>query len=299
MTTAASTAMTVTPDGSGGLSVAYTPAPPSQAAAAGFTTLAFNSDFTSASEVATSSGQTTGANLYWASGCSPSVTVNTSAGTGATADAFGVLTINGWTGTSFGPNLSTVPPNATSSTTVGVWNHGYFESRMQFGATVAGSGAPGGIQEPGFWLKDARNLTSAGSGSYHFAETDIMEYYPNGTAGSSGKYISTLHNWFDNASTYTDQFNNNSTNYDSSHQPTDGLWHTYGMLWTGNGTTGQVSFYFDDILCTHSGVQYYALDITGSPTAVFTAMENAKMFLNLTAASSGWPVSFDWIRVWQ
>jgi hypothetical protein len=193
--------------------------------------------------------------------------------------------------------LATTPPNATASTTIGCWNHGYFEARIRFGATVAGSGAPGGIHEPSFWLKDTRNLTP---GVYHFAEADIMEYYPNGRAGSTANLINTLHNWNDNNGSYSDVFNTNSTNFDSSHQPTDGAWHTYGMLWTGNGTTGQVSFYYDDILTTHqSGAQFYALDINGSPNAIMTSMENAQMAIQISAAGSGWPVSFDYIRVWR
>jgi hypothetical protein len=275
---------------------------PAVAAANGFHTNVFNADFLVTTDVATTQAQTTGAKLYWppAGILTPSFSINTGAGSGVTAGATGILTINGWTGTSFGPNLTTTPPNATTANTAagaGAWNHGYYEARMQFAATVAGSGAPGGIHEPSFWLKDTKDLTA---GTYHFAETDIMEYFPNGTSGSTANLINTCHNWFDNAGTYSDQFNTNTTNFDSSHQPTDGAWHTYGMLWTGNGTTGQLSFYYDGILTTHqSGVQFYALDINGTPTAALTAMENALMAIQISAAGSGWPVNFDFIRVWR
>jgi hypothetical protein len=270
---------------------------PAVAAANGFNTLVFNADFLSTTDVATTAGQSTGAKLYWApSGLTPSFTINTGAGSGVTAGATGVLTMNGWTGTSFGPILTSTPPGSTNTVTTGVWQHGYWEARMQFGATVAGSGAPGGIHEPAFWLDDVRNLTA---GTYHFAETDIMEYFPNGTAGSTANAINTMHNWFDNGGSYSDAFNTNTSNFDSSHQPNDGAWHTYGMLWTGNGTTGQVSFYYDGILTTHQGgKQFYALDINGSPTATFTAMENTKMIIEMTCAGSGWPVNFDFVRVW-
>jgi hypothetical protein len=261
------------------------PSAPSQASAAGFNTLVFDAEFASSSDVATSATQTTGAKLYWAPGCTPSFTVNP-----------GALTLSGWSGSNFGQSLVTVPYNATSSVSTGCWNHGYFEASMQFNPVVQGTGAPGGVQEVSFWLKDVRNLSS---GTYYFAECDIMEQYPNGTAGSSANTINTLHQWHDVSGSYTDVFNTNTSNLDASHQA-DSNPHTYGCLWTGNGTTGQVSFYFDNVLCTHQGgAQYYALNTAGSPTSAFTAMENTKMFINLDSASSGWPVVFGFIRVWQ
>jgi predicted dehydrogenase len=168
---------------------------------------------------------------------------------------------------------------------------------MQFNPVVQGGGGPSGGW-PSWWMFGDHNGTPvAGT---HIGECDIMEYFPSGTAGSGGSYISTLHNWRESSGAFAavDDFNSNTTNFDASHQP-DANWHTYGLLWTGNGTTGTVSFYFDNILTTHqSGVQTYALNTAGSPTAAFTAMEADNMVLQLGCATSGWDVNIDRVSVW-
>jgi hypothetical protein len=291
---------------------AITPAPapagpvaPSQANAVGYTRLAFSDDFTTQS-VANTMSAASGFNWYWSSYAGVIATSDFSVNTGNVSGANGVLTISGNANTN-SSLLQTVPYGAhRSDTQPGVWRHAYFEARLKFSPTVMGKGGPAGGW-PSFWGNAVQGQppdpadTNAPT-NLIIAECDFFEYYPNGAAGSAGAYINTLHNWQGSAtgSNTTHLFSNGTTNRaQDSQQPTDGGWHTYGCLWVGNGTTGTVTFYYDNALVVHqNGVTSFALDVNASPTAGFTAMENDSLIVFLGTAS-GWPLDVDWVRIWQ
>lgn len=280
---------------------------PSQAAAAGFSTLVFNDDFNTLTTIAPTASPSSGYNWYWdAAGVTSSgqYSVNTTAVPGvydgqpaAAGKSVGVLSIFTSNVTYNSDLKTTFQSQSGSNFSSGCWNHGYFEAYIQFNHTVIGSGGSS-TGWPSFWLW-AVEAYSPVLGKIT-AECDIMEYFPSGASGSTGTYICTLHNWANTNSVAagTDDFNTNSHNTPGS-QPSDGGWHTYGCLWQGNGTTGTVQFYFDNVLQTLNGVSSFTLTGSGSsPTAGLSAMENDHMSIILGSAT-GWPINVDWVRVWH
>lgn len=275
--------------------------PPAPALSAGFNRLVFNDDFTTNS-VARSAGASDNYNWYWCYSGIQSIadfSIDFGPGAGATAGANGVLTINKC-GNTYNAALQTIPQNANGSPVQpGCWKHAYFEARIQFSPTVLGAGGPSGGW-PSWWSNAVEGQAPVDGNIT--AECDFMEYYPNGPAGSTGSVLSTMHNWRNSAtgSNVTDLFNSNGTSKaQASQQPSDGAWHVYGCLWTGNGTTGTVKFFYDNQLVAHdNGVTSYALDAGGVPSAAFTAMEGNNMAMFLGTAT-GWPINVDWVRVWQ
>ena len=283
--------------GSSGATGTGTVTAPAQAVAAGFSKLVFDDEFTSASTVASSTSPTSGFNWYWNTwyGTTKDYTVTTGAGSGATAGATGFLTING------PMELQSVPSDPPASQRVGTWQHAYFEARIQYSYTVTGSGGPD-TGWPSFWTF-AIQAQSATVGQ-QIAELDFLEAYPLGTAGATAYVINTLHNWQATKSNATgiETANTNDNNYQQSlqgttesAQPTDNGWHTYGCLWTGNGTSGTVQFYYDNHLILHQG------SVTTFPVGTgtsFPALEQDNMYLILQGVQ-GWPINVDWVRVWQ
>lgn len=293
---------------SGTSSEIYTPAfnglsAPSQAAAAGFNTAVFNSDFTSTSDVATTSGATTGAKWYWSGINSTSqFSINTGAGSGATAGATGILTLLG-SSVTFADALATLPGSQNGATGAGTFKRGYFEARMQFGHLVAGAGGFAGW--PSFW--SFQSALGAASAGVMTSEVDFMESFPQGAGGvgANSLFAHTMHNWLSSSGggyTGTDEFNTNSNNFDSAHQGADDGWHTHGCLWTGSDTACQISFYFDNILMTSpssGGTQFFNFTTAQAMTAGMNALPPAHMILHLGCATTGWPVNVDYVRVWQ
>ena len=296
---------------------AQTPAPPAPAVAAGFTNLVFDDEFTTSTTIApANTTPASGYNWYRHGEVEPDdLAVNPGAGSGATADATGVLTINN-TPDVFNGVLQTVPANATGAQRAGTWQHGYFEARIQYLPTVSGHGGRKNGW-PSFWLWAVQALSPAQG--QRTAECDIFEALPLGTAGASSQAINTMHNW-ENSRDYAAQsnlFNTGSNNLQvslvgstASAQPTDGAWHTYGCLWTSNGNgSGTVQFYYDGFLIVHQGGVTTFLtgtnqslapgQISGSTIGTaLTAMESDNLFIYLGTAQ-GWPLNVDWVRVWQ
>jgi hypothetical protein len=270
---------------------------PAQAVAAGYSKLVFDDEFTLPNTVASSTSPTSGFNWYWNTwyGTTRDFTVDTGTGTGATAGATGVLTING------PMELQTVPSNPPASQRVGTWQHAYFEARIQYSYTVTGSGGPS-TGWPSFWTF-AIQAQSATVGQ-QIAELDFLEAYPLGTAGAQAYVINTLHNWqatkgnatgIETANTNDNSYQQSLQGTTESAQPTDNGWHTYGCLWTGNGTTGNVQFYYDNHLILHQdNVSNFPV---GAGTS-FPALEQDNMYLILQG-ETGWPIHVDWVRVWQ
>ena len=296
---------------------AQDPTPPAQAVAAGFTHLVFDDEFTTNTTIELAKAHSTnGYNWYRHGDIKPNdICINTGPGSDATAGAQGVLTIDN-TPDVFNAVLQTVPPNATSAQRVGTWQHGYFEARIQYSPFVTGDGGRK-TGWPSFWLWAVQALSPFQG--QKTAECDIFEALPLGTAGASSQAINTMHNW-ENSKDYaaqTNLFNTGSNNLQvslvgstKSAQPTDGAWHTYGCLWASNGNgSGTAQFYYDGFLIVHQrGVTTFLTgtnqrlapgQISGSTIGTsLTAMETDNMFMYLGTAQ-GWPMSVDWVRVWQ
>ena len=296
---------------------AQTPPPPPQAAAAGFTRLVFDDEFTTSATIAPlKSNSAPGYKWYRYGKAEPhDISVNTGAGRGATAGATGVLTIDN-TPDIFNGVLQTVPGNATGTQRVGTWQHGYFEARIQYSPTVTGNG---GHKKgwPSFWLWAVQALSPVQG--QETGECDVFEAWPKGSAGASSQVINTLHYWQNGKvnAAQTELFHTGRANVQASligsdepAQPEDGWWHTYGCLWTSNGNgSGTVQFYYDGFLIVHQrGVTTFLTgtnqslspgQISGSTMGTgLNAMESDNMFIYLGTAD-GWPMNVDWVRVWQ
>lgn len=290
---------------------------PPQAVAAGFVTTTFFDDFKDTTTVAGSAGVTSGKKWYWAGGGVSSTSdysVNTTnvpgvfdskptatGSVGTLAASGGILTIS-TTHNTFSAGLASVFQGQTAFAAGGCFNHGYIEAYLQFSSIVLGAGGPSGGW-PAFWLWAIEGLGANVTAGQITAECDIMEYFPSGTANgtNTGTYIATMHNWQNTsgAAAGVDDFNTNS-HHVGSNQPSDSGWHKFGVLWTGNGSTGTIQYYMDDVLQNLQGQTTFTLTAKASdPTAGLSAQEQDHMFIYLGSASIGWPINFDWVRVLQ
>lgn len=254
---------------------------PQAAINAGFNTVVFFDDFTTTTTVATTANATSGFNFYWdlesqgGRDGQHSVTTTQKATGSFASTAGGVLSV--WTtGTVTNNNgnsiLATIPWNSTAQQQPGSWHHGYIEWYQQFDATRSQANPPTGWIGCWFWP-----IPTAGE----WTEIDASEYEGGGT------FVISVHEW-----------QNGTVNraLDGPHpgHAVDSNWHLYGMLWTGNGTTGALSFYFDGALL-------------GSPINIGagTNFINAEAAYYHGAMSGGfangspWPMNIDWYRVWQ
>ena len=286
------------------------PSPPAQAAAAGFTNLVFHSDFISQPEVSPNGTDVRDHFWYWdTNGISSTsqFTINATAvpgvfdGKPTTPGArVGVLTLNSSNDT-YSSCLKSTYNGQPLSVTTGTMNHGYIEAYWQFSNTVTGGGGPSGGW-PAFWSFGLQGIYPNIVNGVIVPECDFTEAYPAGTSGSGTTQISTCHNWLTagGSPTSADEYNTNGKNVRAT-QPTDGGWHTTGMLWQGNGTTGTLQFYQDNVLQVLSGGSSTVnlIASTNPATSGLTAQETSLMVLFLGCASSGWPVSFDWVNLWH
>lgn len=270
---------------------------PPQAAAVGFTNNVLDDEFTTQT-VTSSTSTTSGYNWYpyeWGLATPSDITLNTGAGSGATAGATGVLTMSG------GGNVCSVNTYPSAGGAIpGSWQHGYFEARIQFSQTNPQQGG-----WPSFWsfgTSAFSHLTGSAWTSQQTSENDFFEAFPyNATFAGSN----TLHNWqhASNAVAGTDTGNTNSENYmqslvgtTQSAQPNDGKWHTIGCLWVAtSSTTGYVEYYLDNYLIAHEGGVTRFQVGAGTP---LVNQETEHMFLIL-GSGTGWPLNIDWVRIWQ
>jgi beta-glucanase (GH16 family) len=235
-------------------------AAPAQAAAAGFTNLVFDDEFTSADTISVGTG-TASTNWY------------THSYTGVTlppADYSvqgGYLTINSDT-SGYSDGLNT----ATTGHTDGAWQHAYFEAAIRFNPKGHTSGA-----WPAFWSYSLDYFVNGNQNADH-VELDFMEAYPT---GSSITYITTIHDWM--GQTANGQNSNNVPTVPASTDYTQ--FHRYGCLWT----PGKVVWYFDDEPVTTVA--------TGAGT-LYDSMETDKMAVLLGTGVS-WPMDVDYVRIWQ
>jgi hypothetical protein len=273
---------------------------PAAAAAAGFNTLVFEDDFTTADTIAPAPSTASGYKWYWSfDGAADLWSVATTAtaasisngntGGGSNASPHGgILTLTG----PGAPNdaLVTVPGGALNNGSAvlpaegdGNWSHAYFEAYIQFqidgtGTSVESTGWPA------FWSWSVEGLREYGFGGSSLSapaesEIDFMETYGTIFGNTPGNWTATMHQWPANASS------------DGDTQHTDSEWHTYGCLWTSTGSgTGQVKFYFD-------GSQGDSTVDTGTGQTQFS-LESMSQFMILGTGKS-WDMNVDWVRVWQ
>jgi hypothetical protein len=289
------------PPSDGGLPVGcYSSSPPAPAAAAGFTHLVFEDDFTSASTIAPSQNAASGYKWYWSFQVSSQPVpwsvqpLATAAGYGdagpgnCASPTGGILTVNG----PGEPNaaLITVPGwtlnNANATLPAkgdGNWAHAYFEAYIQ--TRIDGNSSPDASSGwPAFWSWSVQALKNFGFGGSDlttaaYSEIDFFETYGTIFSNKPGNWTATMHQWPANVSS------------DGHTQHTDGDWHTYGCLWTSTGPgTGQVKFYYD-------GSQVDNTVNTGTGQTQFS-LEGLSLFLAL-GSGNGWNMNVDWVRVWQ
>jgi hypothetical protein len=291
-------------------------------AAAGFNTVVFFDDFTTTGttptpitglgSIAPNYSALNGYNWYWATDGfnqniptpPPWVVLPTTAASSiatVTSPSFaspmgGVISVSGVAGNSGDtpvltsiPTTSTTAASGTSNPNPNAYVHGYFECYAQFNAVPPSSAQ--GFGWPGFWLWSLQNIAGTQSS---LDEVDIMEYDYNFGSPGAQTTASTVHQWPANIPERI------------SFPTTDGNWHLYGCLWTGNGTTGHgyavgggtsgtLSFYYDNALVGSVPI--------GNSTS-FTSLESIQSaIINLdgvgSTGSAAWANYFDWVRVWQ
>jgi beta-glucanase (GH16 family) len=240
---------------------------PAQAAAAGFKTLAFDDEFNSTNTI--SPNNTGSYSWYTWNPYSTSAELPTS----DLQVRDGCLTIlSDLSGYSAG--LMSIK---STTDTAGIFQHGYFEAKMQFYP----AGSQGGAW-PAFWSY----ALEAVQGKTPYAELDFLEAYPGGkggaTQGNNGvTLLTTVHQWASSSSS-TQQPNDVPTlpaNFDYN------AFHIYGCLWT----TNSVTWYIDN---------QPVMTVATGPGTKFTALEQDHMFLVL-GTGKNWPATFDYVRVWR
>jgi beta-glucanase (GH16 family) len=245
-------------------------AAPAQAAAAGFKSLAFDDEFNSTGTVSPNNAGSF--NWYTWNPYSTSAQLPTS----ELQVNNGCLTIlTDLSGYSDG--LSTIN---SANATRGTFQHGYFETRMQFYP----AGSQGGAW-PAFWSY----AIEAMQGKSPFAELDFLEAYPGGkggaTSGNNGvTLLTTVHQWTtSNGSNSSVQQANDvpslPANFDYN------AFHIFGCLWT----TNKVTWYIDN---------QPVMTVATGPGTSFTALEQDHMFLVL-GTGKNWPATYDYVRVWH
>jgi hypothetical protein len=288
-----------TPDASPASDGAVSPVPPAPAAAAGFTHLVFEDDFTTNDTIAPTKNAASGYKWYWSFDVTSTTpwTVQTTATAASVSDAGagtnaspagGILTVNG----PGEPNdaLITVPGwslNSGSATLPaagdGNWSHAYFEAYIQSRIDGNSSTSPSSGW-PAFWswsIQGLRNFGFGGSSltTASYSEIDFYETYGTIFGNQPGNWTATMHQWPANVAS------------DGDTQHTDNRWHTYGCLWTSTGTAaGQVKFYYD-------GGQVDTTVDSGTGQTQFS-LESMSQFLVL-GSGKGWNMNVDWVRVWQ
>ena len=161
--------------------------------------------------------------------------------------------------------------------------HGYFEASIRLTTTSGKIANNYGT----FWMVSKsflENTDVAPSGTAKRCELDVME-----TNGAKPNTVITTEHWWTlppGSTTWINQSNTNGTNIVSNlpSNPTDGNYHTYGMLWI----YGKVMWYYDDVL-VNSFISFPGCDTTPM-TLIFTV---------LSTAGDEQEEDIGWVRVWQ
>jgi hypothetical protein len=261
------------------------PLMPAAAANAGYTTLAFNSDF---SQGLSLSNTGTGAGYTW---YNPGVWYEAAAtGASTPSESGGVLNLPWNPGQSVpATTIGTMAANGENNTS---WTHGYIEISMAFNP-VKGSW-------PALWMESNTATTSYvpnPSSVHDYGELDIFEWQsqiPNTFNGH-------IRDWTNASGPVMDAQDNDSSSTASLPSGANlSDFNTYGVLWTPT----QISWYFNNqLVLTATSGQY--------PDA-FAELNAGPMYLMLSnQAGSNWGRSgsvtpsaatnmqVQWVHVWQ
>jgi hypothetical protein len=288
---------------------AITVAEPGPAVLQNYSHLAFDDEFNSYSTIDMSNSHSAGFNWYLQNWFSTGATNSNNV-----TIANGVLELGGGTGDAV---LVSAFANSSGGATGTVFGSGtYMEASIQFNP----SGGANASVWPAFWGEAIQHIVPGAAqwagqlnGYEHFAEVDIMEYM-NGF--SSTQYNGAIHDWSGTYSSNGWQYN--IANYGNNIIDVGSIdwsaFHTYGLLWvpqSGN-TPGHVTWYFDGQ--AESSIYWlgpaastslpgingdsFTPSSSGQAAATYSILDGDQLALSLQTDSS-WPMSVDWVRVWQ
>jgi beta-glucanase (GH16 family) len=234
--------------------------PPPQAAAVGYTRLAFNEDFNDTSGIDMADSRAPGFKWYRFKPFGYGVL-----GTGEFSVSGSVLTLNQTVGSDANYGLGSTCGVGKG---FGITNGAYVEGRIANAPT-------GGGGWPAFWSMSNKHLW--GTEHTNFWEVDFYE-----KLGNVDQHVFAVHNWLTNTNhnLNINQHNTMPAGYDFN------AFHTYGWLWLP-GNRYQV--YRDNVLIntfTYSSFPWLANG------------DDESMPIILGTGSS-WPMRVDWVRVWQ
>jgi hypothetical protein len=268
---------------------------PPQAAAAGYTRLAFLSDFNNDGTLEISPDRVSaGYQWYPAVQGTPTYTISNSELV-VTADP-----------TPNGGGFSTVITEVKSLPDSSVFRYAYFEAKMKYSNTNPFSFNPQTSRWPSFWSLNSnwRNRT------VNFQEIDFQEAIPMGgtstnkPAGSTVQFPQSTHTWPANFGSGEISPSNTfpvATNVPAIPGGNPGcdfsVYHRYGMLWTPNS----IQFFFDD-------VGYQTIDVSRGASGTGGLGANPDGYnlecagdplLVIIGTGAQWPCTWDWVRVWS
>lgn len=277
--------------------------PSSAVAAAGFTNLKFNDDFTSAATIASSGSvnQTAGINWYWSweavttgsysmntTGTAAGVSNGNTGGGAHASSAGGILTITGpgypnaTLCTVAGREISIAPAAGT-----GNWQYCGFECYMQFNPVGNTSTVASTSGWPAWWTWDVQDSSTIGfgqgptGGAGTQTEFDIMECFGTiewgGIANPTGFWGSAIH--YPAGTTTTASTGATAPTY------VDSNWHLFSVVWKA----GSITSYIDNV----------SIGTMNTTTACPNLdSDNQRLFMIL-GTGIGWPLNIDYVRVWQ
>jgi hypothetical protein len=258
---------------------------PTQAANAGYNTLAFNSDFSKGLSL---SNTGTGAGYTW---YNSGIWYQTAASGASTPNNNnGVLNLP-WNPGQSAPTttIATMASNGENNTS---WTHGYIEISMAFPVVT-------GIW-PALWLENNTATTSyvpTSSSVHDYGELDIFEWQsqiPNTFNGH-------IHDWTNTSGSVSDAQNNDNNSTASFPSGTNlANFNTYGVLWTPT----QISWYFNNkLLFTATSSQYPEAFAQFNAGPMYLMLGNqpgtnwgGSGSVNPSAATN---MQVQWVHVWQ
>jgi hypothetical protein len=266
--------------------------PPPQAVGAGYTTLAFDDEFTSDSISYNGSYSGSGTPKWYT--CTASTTTSQLYISNGVCNFLKPPLNNGANiQTDPNPYSSTAAQSTPSSIKQGSgqgvnFTYGYFEASMAFPA----SGATDGIGWPTFFMT---NTYVPGTAAVVFPhnEIDILEYQPVNGGGSTGpgNITSTVHQWLSSGAP-----GNGNTQITKPGGFNSANYNTYGCLWTP--TT--ITFYLNNVASVMPNGQN-PVHLAGTFTGSIAPFPSGVLGDNVVLGTSsvGWPMTVDWVRIWQ
>ena len=290
---------------------------PAQAAAVGYTTLLFNSDFTSANEVAPNGSATSGYNWYWQASTqasditvSPGLTAaavnNGNSGGGSFASpAGGILTLNGPNTNTGNVTICSTPQStqgqggSNTNPGFGNWAYCYIEIYAQCQPNTSFNN---------MWFAlwaDSQQVVNQ-----QYQEVDFFETFCGNFGYPTNYQAFSAHEW--NASTGSEPASGGGQ-YGTSSGGTfkitaiDTNWHLFGFLWVKTGTnTGYVTCYFDNVAQTiynaNGGAPYSSTQIptgTGGASGWNYLDPCGPLYLKIGGPyGTNGNYNIDYVRVW-